>query len=96
MATYIVLMNWTEQGVKNVDGWAQRVAGARQQVQQAGGKLEATYMTMGVYDVVAIISGVDDTAMAKLAIGLGRAGNVRTTTLRAFSEQEAVQLIQSL
>ena len=89
-------MNWTDQGIKGLEGFDQRLADARQQVEQAGGQVEATYLTMGAYDLVGIVSGVDDTTVAKLALGLGRVGNVRTTTLRAFPEQEAVQIIQSL
>ena len=96
MATYVVLMNWTEQGIRDPEGFAQRVATSRQQVEQVGGQVDAVYVTMGIYDVVAVVSGVDDTTMAKLAIGFGRAGNIRTTTLRAFPEQEAVQLMQSI
>jgi len=86
-------MNWTEQGIRNVQGWPQRVADAREQIERLGGQLERTYLTMGAYDVVAVVSGVDDATMAKLAIGIGQAGNVRTMTLRAFPEQEAIALV---
>lgn len=96
MATYIMLMNWTEQGIQNVGDWPQRVASARSQIEAAGGKLAGAYVTMGVYDVVAVLSGIDDAGIAKLAMGLGKAGDVRTTTLRAFPEQEAAQIIQGL
>ena len=94
MASFILLMNWTEQGIRNVEGWPERLAAAKQQIQAAGGQMDAAYLTMGIYDVVAILSGIDDTAMAKLAISLGRAGNVRTTTLRAYPEDEATQLVR--
>ena len=94
MATYIMLMNWTEKGIKDVSGWSKRVADARKQVEAMGGKLEATYLTMGAYDVIAVVSGVDDDGIARFAMGLGKQGNVRTTTLRAFSEDEAVRLTQ--
>ena len=49
---------------------------------------------MGAYDAVGIIDGLDDAAMAQLAISVGQLGNVRTATLRAFPEAEAVQLIK--
>ncbi len=94
MATYIMLMDWTEQGLKNVGQWSQRVSDARRQIEAAGGRLSSVYLTMGAHDVVATIDGIDDTAMAKLAIGIGKLGNARTTTLRAFPEAEAVQLTQ--
>lgn len=96
MASYLMLMNWTEQGIKDVKGWPQRVADARRQVEAAGGQLESVYVTMGLYDVVAIVSGVDDTTIAKLAMAIGQLGNVRTTTLRAFPEGEAAQIVSGL
>ena len=94
MATYVMLMNWTEKGIKDVSGWSQRVADARKQVEALGGRLVTTYLTMGAYDVIAVVDGVDDEAIARFAMGLGRQGNVRTTTLRAFPEDEAVRLTQ--
>jgi uncharacterized protein with GYD domain len=96
MATYIMLMNWTGQGIRNVSGWFGRVTDARRRIESADGRLEVTYVTTGAYDAVAVLSGVEDTAMAKLAMGMGQRDNVRTTTLRAFNEQEAVQLVQGL
>ena len=51
---------------------------------------------MGLYDVAAIVSGVDDTTIAKLAMAIGQLGNVRTTTLRAFPEGEAAQIVSGL
>ena len=58
--------------------------------------MTSVYLTMGPYDMVVTIDGIDDVAMAKLALGFGQLGNVRTTTLRAFPEGEAVRLIQGV
>lgn len=87
-------MNWTEQGVRTIKTWPERVADARKRIEGLGGKLHSLYVTMGAYDAVGIIDGLDDAAMAQLAISVGQLGNVRTATLRAFPEAEAVQLIK--
>jgi len=86
VAAYIMLMNSTEQGFQNVGSWPERVVSARSQIKAAEGKLDGVYVTMGAYDVVAMLSGSDDAGTAKLAMGLGKAGNVCTVTLRAFSD----------
>ena len=96
MASYVILMNWTDQGVRGIKDWPQRLAAARRQVEGLGGKLTSVYLTMGAYDLVATVDGIDDEAMARLALGLGQVGNVRTTTLRAFPEADAVRLTQSV
>ena len=94
MATYVLLMNWTEQGLRTIKTWPERVAEARKRIESLGGKLHSLYVTMGTYDAVGVVDGLDDAAMAGLAIGVGQIGNVRTATLRAFPEAEALQLIK--
>ncbi len=96
MASFVLLMNWTEQGLRGVKEWSKRGADARHQIEAQGGKVTSVYLTMGPYDMVVTIDGIDDVAMAKLALGFGQLGNVRTTTLRAFPEGEAVRLIQGM
>jgi len=96
MPFYITLFNYTEQGVRNIKESPQRVASFKAEVEKAGGKVIGFYYTFGEYDGVTIIEGPnDETAMAVL-LGVGRAGNVRTKTLKAFSEAEAAKLIESL
>jgi uncharacterized protein with GYD domain len=96
MATYITLVSWTEQGVKNAQDTTRRAREFSSDVQRRGGKVLGLYWTQGRYDIVAIVDFPDEqTAMAEL-LALGRIGNVRTETLRAFSESEMEQIIQKI
>jgi uncharacterized protein with GYD domain len=96
MPTYVILMNLTEQGVKDVKNAPARIKETAAAVEAAGGKLLKFYVTMGPYDYVAIAEGPsDEVALAQL-LGLGMAGNVRTLTLKAFSGEEFAKVLQML
>ena len=96
MPTYIVLNNWTEQGIRNVKDTVNRLNAARRAAEAAGVRILAFYWTLGQYDLVAIIEAPDDEAMARLGLQIGMQGNARTITLRAFSEQEMQRVLQGL
>jgi len=96
MATYIVLMNWTEQGIKTVKDSPKRLDAAREAAKKNGCKLGDFYMTIGSYDGVSIIEAPNDEAIAKFALMTGAAGNIRTTTLKAFPEDAYRKIIASL
>jgi uncharacterized protein with GYD domain len=95
MPTYISLIKWTDQGIRNVKGTPDRQRQAMQRAEQAGGKL-TIYMTMGEYDAVAIMEAPDDQAVMRAQLALGAEGNVRTTTLKAVSREEFEQIVRSL
>lgn len=96
MPTYVSLMNWTDQGVREVKGTVERVQQSTNLAEKMGGKITALYWTEGQYDVVGIAEFPDDeTAMAFL-LTLSSAGNVRTTTLRAHSANEMSSIIARL
>jgi uncharacterized protein with GYD domain len=96
MPTYVILMNLTEQGVKNIKDAPARVEEAAKALEAAGGKLLAFYTVMGPYDYVAIAEGPsDEVALAQL-LALGMAGNVRTTTLKAFTTEEFAEILKML
>ncbi len=95
MPHYIILWNWTEQGIKNVKDAPTRVASAKATAESLGGKL-TVYYTIGAYDTVGIADFPGDETMASFVLSLGKQGNVRSTTLRAFSESEATGLIAKL
>ncbi len=61
-----------------------------------GGKIVVSYLTMGAYDRITVLDMPDGEAMARFALGLGALGNLRTTTLRGFPDQEGQELIASL
>ena len=93
MATYILLGQFTEQGIRNVKDTTKRAQGLIDLAKKFGATVASTYWTIGQYDVVAIIDAPDDVAVTGLLLSLGAAGNVRTQTLRAFSADEMGQVL---
>jgi len=96
MPNYIALMNWTDQGIKNVKDTIKRAKSFEGAIEEAGGKSLGVYYTMGRYDFVAIIEAQNDETIASILYSLGRLGNVRTETLKAFSVAEAANIIEKL
>ena len=96
MAKYILLVNWTDQGVKNVKDSPKRLDAARKLAESAGAKMGDFYMTMGGYDMVSHLEAPDDATVAKFVLHLASAGNVRTQTLKAFSEDEYRKILASV
>jgi len=88
MPTYINLVSWTDQGIRNIKEAPQRIDAFRKTVEAAGGKLTGFYVTMGKYDIVTIIDAPSDEALANITLNTGSKGSVRTETLKAFTEQE--------
>ncbi len=96
MTTYICLANWTQKGIENVKESPERADAAREAFEKQGVTLRDLYMTVGQYDFVMTLEASDDAALAKSLLALAQAGNIRTTTLRAFSEDEYREIIGSL
>jgi uncharacterized protein with GYD domain len=96
MATYIVLTNYTQQGIANIKESPSRLDAAREAIKAMGGELKAFYLTMGRYDAVSIVEAPDDETIAKLALAIGSQGAIGTETLRAFTEDEYRQIIAGL
>jgi uncharacterized protein with GYD domain len=96
MATYLSLINWTEQGIRTVKDSPKRLEAARKALKKLGGELKGFYMLQGQYDGVLIFDVPNDEAMTKFLLTTGTAGNVRTTTLRAFTEEEFKKHIAAL
>lgn len=96
MPAYVILMNLTDQGIKNIKEAPARIAGAAKALEAAGGKLLDFYVVMGAYDYVAICEAPsDEVALAQL-LALGMGGTVRTTTLKAFRREEFAAILQKL
>ncbi|MBI4306905.1 MAG: GYD domain-containing protein [Chloroflexi bacterium] len=96
MPSYLSLVNWTEQGIKNVKDSPKRLDEAKRLIMQHGGKLIFFYLTMGQYDLAVLMELPNDEVAAQIALSLGKAGNVRTTTLKAFTEDEYRKIIASI
>jgi uncharacterized protein with GYD domain len=88
MATFVVLMNWTEEGVKGFKDSTKRASAAEEGMRELGITLKEIYWTIGAYDVVCVFEAPDDETFAAALLQLGATGNVRTTTMRAFSRSE--------
>ena len=92
MPMYVTLIRYTEQGIKTFKDLPSRLEETRRAGEAAGAKLVAFYLTMGQYDAVVVSEAPDDETVATLALAAGGRGNVRTETLRAFTEDEAKKL----
>jgi uncharacterized protein with GYD domain len=88
MAKYVILFNWTDQGIKNYRDTIDRAKAATAAAQKMGGKLTRLMWTLGPYDLVGSGEFADDETATAFALALGSLGNVRTTTLRAYDETE--------
>ena len=88
MARYVVLFDWTDQGVRTAKESVSRVSQARTAFQSMGVTIEAVYWTLGTHDLVAVITAPEGEALAAALLQVAGQGNVRTTTLRAFDETE--------
>jgi uncharacterized protein with GYD domain len=88
MATYVTLMHFTDQGIKNVKKTAQRAEEFKEMAIGHGATVKEIFWTLGQYDVVVVVEARDEISMAALSMSAGALGNARTQTLRAFSETE--------
>ena len=86
MPTYINLVSWTDQGIRNIKEAPQRIDAFKKAVEAAGGKLVGFYLTMGKYDIVTIVDAPNDEAIANIALTTGSKGSIRTETMKAFTE----------
>ena len=96
MPSYVILGNYTEQGIKDVKNVRSRVEATKQVLQEAGGRLIAFYLTFGEYDFLSIVEVPNSETAARLALSVGAQGNVRTTTMQAFTEEETWAIAESL
>ena len=96
MPTYVMLVNWTEQGIRNIHEGPKRLDTAKAMLKDMGGEVMSVYLTMGLYDLVVTYDAPDDAVAARFALALGKIGNVRTISLKAFPEQAYRQIVASL
>jgi len=96
VTTYIVLLNWTEQGIRNVRESPRRLDAAKALLQEMGGSIKGFYLTMGEYDMITVCEAPDDAVAARFALTLGAQGSVKTRTLKAFPEDAYREIIRSL
>lgn len=93
MATFITLINWTEEGIKNFGDSGKRSQAFTQSVEGMGGKVVGLWWTVGPYDLVSVIDAPDVETATALLLKTGSLGFIRTTTLRGFSWEEFEPII---
>ena len=96
MGTYVLLANYTDQGIRNIKDSPTRAEAARKAIRDMGGDMTGLYLTMGTYDLGVILEAPSDEVIARFVMTLGAQGNVRTTTLKAFTEPEFGKVIAAL
>ena len=96
MGKYVLLLNWTDQGIKNVKDTIKRAESFRTYLEKRGGKLSDILYTFGQYDIVAIAELPSDEIAMSVSLGTGALGNVRVTTLKAFNLDETRKIVDEL
>ena len=96
MATYITLLHFTEQGVKSIKELPARISAGRQALEAKGGKIVQYYLTLGAQDAVVVFELPDDETTASMMLAQAGLGNLRTTTMRAFTESEIPGVISKV
>ena len=96
MAHYVTLMRWTTQGFAGLPRWRERIEEGEQIIAAAGGNLVGVYVTLGRYDVVEIFEAPDDGLAVEILMKLQRFGAEHTETLRAFTREEAEEIVRKL
>jgi uncharacterized protein with GYD domain len=96
MMTFILSLNWTDQGIRTVKDSPKRAQGARDLAKKVGVEIKQVYLTSGAADLVVIIDAPSGDHVAKFALALSSLGNVRTSTARAWTETEFKKIVSEL
>ena len=96
MATYVILTNFTDQGIRNVKDTVKRSEAFKELANKNNATVRDIFWTLGAHDVVSIVDAPSDEAIISVGLALGMQGNVRTQTLRALSATEMSKLLGSL
>lgn len=95
MATYVSLLSFTEQGIRNVKESPARADAAKALAAKLGVNFKSLYWTVGQYDLVAVIEGSDEACTAFL-LKTGSMGNIKTQTMRAFTQDEFAKILATV
>jgi uncharacterized protein with GYD domain len=88
MAMYVSLLQFTEQGIRNVKDTIKRGTAATAEAEKMGAKVTESFWTMGAYDVVLLLEAPNDETVSAFSLKIGAQGNVKSQTMRAFSRKE--------
>lgn len=96
MPTYISLIKWTQQGIKDVKKSPQRLDDAKKAFSAAGGQMKEFYLVLGEYDMVVVAEFPNDEAYTASLLATASRGAVRTTTLKAFTEDDYRRIVAAI
>jgi uncharacterized protein with GYD domain len=96
MGTYIVLANFTEEGIRKLRETSERVQVFRKQAEECGVTVKDVYWTRGAYDLVTVLEAPDEKTVMALAVAVDARGNVRTQTLRAFPVEVMQEILATI
>lgn len=96
MARYVVLASWTDQGIKNVKDTTERMDHGGELAEKHGLELEQAYWTVGPYDMLTIFEAPHDEALSAYLLEVASSGNLRTTTLRAYDEEDMSGILRRI
>jgi uncharacterized protein with GYD domain len=96
MATYIVLASFTDQGIRKIADSPKRADAFKDMAKKCGATVKEVFWTLGEYDIVAIVDAPDDISITALGLSTGARGNVRTQTLRAFTQADMKTILSKM
>ena len=96
MATYVMLGNFTDQGIRNIKETTHRAESVEAAARKAGLAMKQIFWTLGTHDIVCVFDAPDDSAITAFTLSVGAAGNVRTQTLRAFAPTEMNAILSKM
>ena len=96
MATYVLLLNFTDEGIRDVKNTAKRAEDFKKMADKAGAKVKEVYWTLGRYDSVLIFESPDEETASALRLSLGSLGFIQTQTLRAFSVEDIGRILAKM
>jgi uncharacterized protein with GYD domain len=96
MSEYVLLCNFTDQGIRSIKDSRARREAARELGKKFGVQIKAFYLAMGAHDLIVHAEAASDDALTKWALSVASKGNVRTTTVKVFPEAEYEKIISAL
>ncbi|PYK40344.1 MAG: GYD family protein [Verrucomicrobia bacterium] len=96
MAKYVSLLQFTDQGIRNVRDSIKRAAAATAEAEKMGAKVTDAFWTMGAYDVVLLLDAPDDETISAFSLKVGSLGNVKSQTMRAFRREEMESILAKI
>lgn len=94
MPTYVSLIHWTEQGIKDYKDSMSRAEDFTKLVESSGGQVRELLWTVGEYDIVSVVDMPDDETATAALLRVGSLGNVRSNTMRAFNADEMTTIVR--